>query len=193
MLGSFGFQTPMKRTHVAIAALAGRELGDVHLLVAGEVSPTRLESLAREPASPTRARHRLPRRAALEAAIAAADLCLNLRYPTAGETSASLLRLLAVGRPAVVSDYAQFADLPATASSQVPVGDGEDRGDRRDRGARAARRTRSAWQRWAGRAREHVRREHDPARAAARSSPRATSWRAARREPAPACRRRLRR
>ena len=83
--------------------------------------------------------------AGFEAAIAACDLCLNLRYPTAGETSASLLRVLAAGRPAIVSDYAQFAELPAAVALRVPLGDEEPaalaallRGPAR--GARAARR-----------------------------------------------------
>jgi hypothetical protein len=62
-----------------------------------------------------------------EAAIAACDLALNLRYPTAGETSASLLRILAAGRPAVVSDHAQMAELPDDVVVKVPVGDGERR------------------------------------------------------------------
>ena len=42
----------------------------------------------------------------------AADLCLNLRYPTAGETSAMLLRLLACGRPVVVTDQVAMLELP---------------------------------------------------------------------------------
>ncbi len=44
--------------------------------------------------------------------IAAADVCLNLRYPTAGETSASLLRLFAAERACVVSDTGAFSELP---------------------------------------------------------------------------------
>ena len=49
VLGSFGFQTPMKRTHVAVRALARPELAAAHLLVAGEVSPiVDLVSLARK-------------------------------------------------------------------------------------------------------------------------------------------------
>jgi len=43
---------------------------------------------------------------------AATDVFLNLRYPTAGETSASLLRLLGWGRTVIVSDFAQFRELP---------------------------------------------------------------------------------
>ena len=60
-----------------------------------------------------------------EAAIGACDLCTNLRYPTAGETSASLLRVLALGRPVVVSDYAQMAELPDEVVVKAPLGEDE--------------------------------------------------------------------
>jgi uncharacterized protein YbaR (Trm112 family) len=43
---------------------------------------------------------------------AAADVCVNLRYPSAGETSASLLRLLGAGRPVIVTDAAEQAEYP---------------------------------------------------------------------------------
>ncbi len=126
ILGSFGFQTPIKRTGVAIEALAAPGLERLHLLVVGESSGLDIEQLARRAGVADRVTHLgfLPF-AELELAIAASDLCLNLRYPTAGETSASLLRVLAVGRPAIVSDYAQFSDLPEEIALKVPVGDGE--------------------------------------------------------------------
>jgi glycosyltransferase involved in cell wall biosynthesis len=44
--------------------------------------------------------------------LAAADACLCLRWPTAGETSASWLRALAAGRPTVVTALAHLADVP---------------------------------------------------------------------------------
>lgn len=44
--------------------------------------------------------------------IAAADVCLNLRYPSAGETSASLLRLLAAGKLTFVTRAGSAAELP---------------------------------------------------------------------------------
>ena len=44
--------------------------------------------------------------------IAAGDVCVNLRHPTAGETSASVLRAMAVGRPVIVSDVGWYAELP---------------------------------------------------------------------------------
>jgi glycosyltransferase involved in cell wall biosynthesis len=58
--------------------------------------------------------------------LAAADACLCLRWPTAGETSASWLRALAAARPTVVTRLAHLADVPtldATTSraSHAPV------------------------------------------------------------------------
>ncbi|MBZ0111542.1 MAG: glycosyltransferase [Thermoanaerobaculia bacterium] len=124
LLGSFGFQTPIKRTEIAVRALARPELATAHLVVVGEVSPTLgLEGEARSLGVADRL-HVLgyvPFEE-LEAAIAATDLCLNLRYPTAGETSASLLRVFALGCPAIVSDYAQFAELPDAFAIKVPLG-----------------------------------------------------------------------
>lgn len=128
MLGSFGFQTPIKRTEVVIRALASDELAGVHLMVAGEMAPIlRLDELAEELGVGERVHCLgfLPFDQ-LAPAIAACDLCLNLRYPTAGETSASLLRILAVGRPAVVSEHAQSAELPDAGVVKVPIGEGEE-------------------------------------------------------------------
>ncbi|MEP7008820.1 MAG: glycosyltransferase [Acidobacteriota bacterium] len=165
LLGSFGFQTPIKRTGAAIEALAAPGLERVHLLIVGESSGLDLDGLARAAGVAERVTHLgfLPYDQ-FEAAIAASDLCLNLRYPTAGETSASLLRVLAVGRPAIVSDYAQFAELPEEIALKVPPGEGE-------AAALAA-----ALRELLGRperlramgeaAREHVRTHNDPAAAA---------------------------
>ncbi len=127
LLGSFGFQTPIKRTDVAIRALARAGLESVHLLIAGELSPySNYGALAAELGVAERVHVTgfLPFEQ-LDAAISAIDLCLNLRYPTAGETSASLLRILAVGRPVVVSDYADFGDLPEDLAVHIPPGEGE--------------------------------------------------------------------
>ncbi len=52
--------------------------------------------------------------------FAASDVCINLRYPTAGETSAAVLRLMGAGLPTVVTDTGAFADLPDDAVLKVP-------------------------------------------------------------------------
>jgi len=58
--------------------------------------------------------------------IAASDIVLNLRYPTVGETSGSLLRALGLGRAVLVSDVGAFAELPDDVCLKVPVGRGEE-------------------------------------------------------------------
>jgi glycosyltransferase involved in cell wall biosynthesis/uncharacterized protein YbaR (Trm112 family) len=51
----------------------------------------------------------------------AADVCVNLRFPSMGETSASLLRLLGAGRPIAVTDDVATSELPRDAVIPVPV------------------------------------------------------------------------
>ena len=61
----------------------------------------------------------------LPAHMEAADLVVNLRYPTARETSAALLRLLAQGRPTVISDLEHLADIPGDAVVRADLTDEE--------------------------------------------------------------------
>ena len=140
----------------------------VHLLIVGEAAPVMdLEGEARRAGVADRVHVTgfLPFED-FEAAIAAVDLCLNLRYPTAGETSASLLRVLAAGRPAIVSDFAQFADLPAEIAPRVPLGRRGARGARRPP-PRPPRRSRPAAGHGRARRASTCAPRHDPARAAA--------------------------
>jgi glycosyltransferase involved in cell wall biosynthesis/SAM-dependent methyltransferase len=58
--------------------------------------------------------------------MAATDVVLNLRYPTVGETSGSLLRALGLGRATIVSDVGSFAELPDDLCLKAPVGPDEE-------------------------------------------------------------------
>ncbi len=58
--------------------------------------------------------------------MAACDVVLNLRYPTVGETSGSLLRALGLARPVLVSDIGAFRDLPDEICLKVPVDSNEE-------------------------------------------------------------------
>jgi glycosyltransferase involved in cell wall biosynthesis len=60
--------------------------------------------------------------------LSACEVCVNLRYPTMGETSGIVVRALSLARPLVVSDVGWFAELPDEAVVKVPVGEGEVRG-----------------------------------------------------------------
>jgi glycosyltransferase involved in cell wall biosynthesis len=53
--------------------------------------------------------------------IALASVVLDLRYPSGAETSASLTRAMAVGRPLIVSAQGSFLELPGGCTIKVPV------------------------------------------------------------------------
>ncbi len=55
--------------------------------------------------------------------MAAADVVLNLRYPTMGESSATMMQAMSLAKPVITTDHAQFAQ--EKAAIRVPVGDGE--------------------------------------------------------------------
>ena len=61
----------------------------------------------------------------LWALMAACDVCVNLRSPTMGETSGSVIRQLSLGKPVVVSDVGWFAELPDEVALKVPVDERE--------------------------------------------------------------------
>jgi glycosyltransferase involved in cell wall biosynthesis len=168
VVGVFGLLTDEKRPRSvarAVARLAAAH-PQLRLLLVGPVpEPERLErELDR---LELRSRTVLAGRVALEELpryVEAADVVAHLRYPTARETSAALLRVLAQGRPTIVSDLEQQADLPRDAVLRVDVAD-EDAGLERalsllsqDPGLRGS---------LARAAAEHVAREHAPERVAA--------------------------
>jgi glycosyltransferase involved in cell wall biosynthesis len=53
--------------------------------------------------------------------LAACDVLVNLRSPTMGETSGSVIRGLALGKPMLVSDVGWFAELPHGVALRIPV------------------------------------------------------------------------
>ena len=55
--------------------------------------------------------------------MATADVVLNLRYPTMGESSATMMQAMSCGRPVITTDHAQFAE--EKAALRVPAGEGE--------------------------------------------------------------------
>lgn len=58
--------------------------------------------------------------------MAACDIVLNLRYPTVGESSGSLLRALGLGKAVLVSGVGAFQEFPDDVCLKVPVGAGEE-------------------------------------------------------------------
>jgi glycosyltransferase involved in cell wall biosynthesis len=123
ILASFGHINAWKRVEPALRAL--RELRDegrdARYILVGSVSPNYdLNGLIGRMglAEAVTVTGYAPREQ-FEDYVASADICLNLRHPTGGETSASLLRLLGAGRPTLVSAVGSFAELPAGVAAQV--------------------------------------------------------------------------
>ena len=58
--------------------------------------------------------------------IQASDLCFNLRYPTMGESSAALLRLIGYGKTVVVTDIGSFHDFEEEHIYKVDYGKQEE-------------------------------------------------------------------
>ena len=165
VVGSFGLLTPEKRA-VTVARAVGRAAardGRIRLLLAGAVPDrARLEGAldrlgVRERTVVT---GRVPL-ADLATHIGAADIVAHLRYPTARETSAALLRVLAQGRATIVSDLAHQADLPEDVVVRVDVTDEEGGLARAILGLSGDSQARV---RLGAAAAEHVRRAHAPTR-----------------------------
>jgi glycosyltransferase involved in cell wall biosynthesis len=129
VVASFGFVTPQKRLGPALAAFARLRAArpDARFLVAGEVSPhydfeALLDQHGRDGVTVT-GRIGLER---FHTAMRAADLAVNLRHPTGGETSASLMRLLALGVPSIVTRAGSFGELPDGVVAKVAVDEVEE-------------------------------------------------------------------
>lgn len=131
VVGAFGFLIPTKRLDVLAAGLrrAWREAPTIRLVLIGEQSPgvQLAEIFTADELGGGRVSHRgyVPNEEYRDW-MAAADVAVNLRYPTAGETSASLLRLLGDGKCTLVSAYRQFLEIPAEAVVRVPLGADEE-------------------------------------------------------------------
>ncbi|MBI3934714.1 MAG: glycosyltransferase [Acidobacteria bacterium] len=131
VFGIFGFLKPYKRIHQALRALAclRSERPEVKMILAGEEHPhyplrPLIADLGLEDA--VRILGYLPV-AEFTTSLAAADYCINLRRPTAGETSGSFLRALGLGKPTLVSEIGSFLDFPAEVAIRIPVDDREEK------------------------------------------------------------------
>jgi len=126
VVGTFGFLTEWKRLPVALRAFARlhRRYPETVYCLVGELRLLQpLDELRKEvglPKEALRATGRLPLDEFLSYMVAT-DVALNLRFPTAGETSGTLIRLLGLGVPTVVSDVGAFSEFPEDVVARVPV------------------------------------------------------------------------
>lgn len=56
-----------------------------------------------------------------EKLISCSDIIVNLRYPSMGETSATLLQAMTGGKPCIISDIGWFSELPDNTVVKIPA------------------------------------------------------------------------
>jgi glycosyltransferase involved in cell wall biosynthesis len=125
-LGIFGWVEPHKRVDQVLAAMAElRRRGvDIRLDICGPAGATmgqlvdQIGTLGLS--SVVHLRGHL-KHATFVAEIAAVDLCINLRDPTMGETSAVVTQAMQLGTPVIVTDVGWYAGLPDFVL-KVPAG-----------------------------------------------------------------------
>jgi glycosyltransferase involved in cell wall biosynthesis len=126
---SLGFVTPPKRIHSTLSALGllKREGKRFKFVIAGERNPSFDidEHIARNDLADDVIVTGYVSETDFFRYIRAADLLVNLRYPTVGESSGTLARALALGLPSIVYDFGPFSEFPDHVVHKVPLEKGE--------------------------------------------------------------------
>lgn len=123
ILTSFGFKIPNKRIDTILEVISNNKYlyDNIFYLTIGQSDTfydldKYLE--ASNVTSKTKNLGYLPIEKAY-AYIHCSDICINLRNPTMGETSASLLRMMSLGKPVIVSKCGWYAELPDEAVVKI--------------------------------------------------------------------------
>jgi len=163
ILASFGLVTPEKRISIALRCLKRfvDEGVDARYILVGGTVP-HYDARAEAEQLGVAERVQLTERVSetnFWLYASAADICLNLRYPSAGETSATLLRLLAAGRAVMITDQVHELDFPDSVVARASP-DGDEDGLFCD--VMDLLRSPECRRRLENRAREYIRSEHNP-------------------------------
>jgi glycosyltransferase involved in cell wall biosynthesis len=122
LLGVFGHQRESKRLPVVLRALART---NARLLIAGRFASSDLER-SLQLTDPRILRAGYLSEPDFWCYASAVDLCINLRYPTAAETSGIAIRLMGIGKPVAFSDGAEIARIPQNACLRIETGPSEE-------------------------------------------------------------------
>jgi glycosyltransferase involved in cell wall biosynthesis/SAM-dependent methyltransferase len=125
LIGVFGFLKPYKRIAESLRAFRRllRVQPDAKMILVGEAHPDfPLQSIIQS--LDLSASVRLLGFRPLDefvGYIAATDIVFNLRYPTVGENSGTLMRALGLGKAVIVSEVGSFSELPGDICLKAPV------------------------------------------------------------------------
>ncbi len=130
LIGIFGFLKPYKRVAESLRAFRRlvRVAPDARMILAGEAH----EELPLDAMITSLGLSAHVRRLGFtpiedfNGYLGACDIVLNLRYPTVGESSGTLLRALGMGRAVVVSDVGSFREYPDDICLKAPVDSSEE-------------------------------------------------------------------
>ncbi len=127
IFGSFGQLTPNRQIPVLLEAFARlhEELPHTNLLLVGEAHLVDVEEMLHE-RNLEQSVHVVgfvPDLRGFIDWIHTADIVLNLRSPTMGETSATALRGMAASKPLIVNDHGWYTEIPADAAFKIPPDD----------------------------------------------------------------------
>jgi glycosyltransferase involved in cell wall biosynthesis len=125
LFGIFGYLRESKRLFSALKTFSRlrRIMPGVELLVAGQFhSPDLAASLAPLLSAPGVRRIGHMSDAEFALATAAVDCCVNLRYPSAAETSGIGIRLMGLGKPVIFTEGPENSHLPAHTHLAVEPG-----------------------------------------------------------------------
>ena len=128
VFGVFGYLRESKRLFSVLEAFDKVRRSDprARLLIAGEFVSSDLER-AMAPLLPAPGVVRLPFLDEREFWLAArmVDACINLRYPSAGESSGISVRLMGLGKPVLVTAGEEYARVPEDACLRIESGTAE--------------------------------------------------------------------
>jgi glycosyltransferase involved in cell wall biosynthesis/SAM-dependent methyltransferase len=130
LVGIFGFLKPYKRIAESLRAFRGvvRLVPEARMILVGETHPDApVEPMIQSLGLSSHAR--VMGFAPMDdfvGYLAACDIVLNLRFPTVGESSGTLLRSLGLGKAVLVSEIGAFLEFPDDVCLKVPVGAGEE-------------------------------------------------------------------
>jgi glycosyltransferase involved in cell wall biosynthesis len=125
LVGHFGFITRPKQPGAVLggfAMLAGRDPRAELIMIGADVTGGGLHQLMRRLGIESRVRLAgfvdLTR---FYLYLRAVDAVINLRYPSAGESSGTFARALAEGRPTIVNHLGSFAEVPPDVALKVEI------------------------------------------------------------------------